>query len=135
MELRCQDCGKVENLKKSDVDNSSCDCGGDFAIKDSEDDEYEPVTCPICKKEIQDAENHTWECEECREENVCEDCIIEFEDAGCFYCKNCVDKAYPRSSETKIEYQEKIVEKPIYVDKDGTPIDTTFNPNNKSKFD
>lgn len=136
VKLRCQDCGEVIEGKKVDVDDSSCDCGGSYAILGSEGDEYEPIKCSICKKEIK-GDADTWDCEECSEEGICEDCIIEFESAGNFFCKSCVEEAYPRPKETKIEYQEKIVEKPVkvYVDKEGTPLDVSFKPMNKSKFD
>lgn len=136
VKLRCQDCGKVIEGKKADVDDSECNCGGSYAIMGSEDDEYEPQQCPICKKELE-GDADTWQCEECDEEGICEDCIIEFENANNYFCKPCVNKAYPRPQETKIEYQEKIVEKPVkvYVDKEGNPLDVSFNPYKKSKFD
>lgn len=134
VKLRCQDCGETIEGKKSDVDDSSCDCGGSYAIMGSEDDEYEPNTCPNCKKEIK-GDDETFSCDECGED-VCEDCYIE-DLESVSVCKKCIDEAYPRPQETKIEYQEKIVEKPVkvYVNKDGTPLDTSFNPNNKIKFD
>lgn len=136
VKLRCQDCGEIIDGKKNDVDELECGCGGSYAVLNSDDDEYEPNTCPICKKELK-GDVDTWECEECNEDGICEDCIIEFENAGNYYCKSCVEEAYPVKSETKIEYKDRIVEKPvkIYVDKEGVPIDTSFNPNSKTKFD
>ena len=66
---------------------------------------------------------------------MCDNCELVFENADVYLCRKCIDKVYPRQTETKIEYQEKIVEKQVIVDKDGTPIDTSFNPLAKSKFD
>jgi len=135
VKLRCQDCGAVTNGKVSDVDEYNCgNCHGSLAVMNSEDDEWEPVVCSNCKKEIKEDED-TFTCNECDEENICEDCIIEFENSNTFYCKKCMDKVYPHTIETKIEYKERIVEKPVYIKEDGTPIDTSFNPNNKTRFD
>ena len=144
--LRCQDCGRITEGKNSDVDESSCDgdgkdneCGGSFAILNSEDDEYEPQLCAGCKKEIFDVDNNSWTCDECDEEPFCKDCIVLFEEANCSYCNSCTDKA--RGSNPKVETKivekivERIVEKPIYLTKEGIPIDTSFNPNQKTKFD
>lgn len=131
VKLRCQDCGDIIDGKLSDIDELECDCGGSYAKLGSEDDEYEPKICPVCKKEMKD--DDTFSCDECYEE-ICEECIIDFENAGQI-CRKCIDEAYPSRNETKIEYKEKIIEKPIYVDKEGVPIDNKFNPNNKSRFD
>ena len=132
VKLRCQNCGEVTEGKKSDLDDSECDCGGNYAIMGSEDDEYEPTICSICKKEQKnDADLYT--CLECNNVNVCEDCIVKFDEAGCYYCKSCVDKAYPR--ESKVEYKEKIVEKPVFVDREGNRLDITYRLDNKTKFD
>lgn len=127
VKVRCQDCGQVSEVKKNEIDETSCDCDGDLALFGSEDDTYEPNKCPICKKEIKGNED-TYECDECSEEEVCENC-------GSTICMNCLKDIV--KVETKVEYQEKIVEKPVkvYVDKEGVPLDVSFNPNNKSKFD
>lgn len=134
IKLRCQDCGRIQDGKKSDIENSECECGGSLAVMGSEDDEYEPVECPFCKREIK-GEEDTFTCDECDEENICEKCIIQFESSGNNYCKECIDKAYPRKTENKVEYKEKVVEKVVYVDKEGTPLNTTFNPFDKTEFD
>lgn len=134
VKVRCQDCGGIADVKKSEIDETSCDCGGDLAIQGSEDDTYEPEKCPICNEEVNpNDEGESWTCDECDEENICKDCIVEFENSGNCFCKKCVDEVYPR--ETKIEYKEKIVEKPVYLNKEGIPLDNSFNPNNKTKFD
>ena len=74
------------------------------------------------------------ECNECGQ-YICDEDSIQFENSEYLFCKPCVDKIYPRQTNTKIEYKEKIVEKPIYINKDGTPVNTSFVPDNKSKFD
>jgi predicted nucleic acid-binding Zn ribbon protein len=132
--VRCQDCGEIMDVKVSDIDDTSCDCGGDLARLGSEDDTYEPTCCPICKKEIK-PDDDSYSCDECNEEDLCEDCTQEFENAGVTLCNNCLKDIV--KTETKIEYQDRIVEKEVlkYVDKDGTPIDTSYNPNKKSRFD
>ena len=141
--VRCQDCGKVQECKKSEIDDTSCDCGGDFAIQGSEDDTYEPTKCPICGDEVDtNDEEACFNCDECNNENLCADCCIQFDNVG-LVCLDCI-KAKAREQkvklgevETKIEYQEKIIEKPVkvFINQDGVPIDTSFNPSNKSKFD
>jgi hypothetical protein len=135
VKVRCQDCGNVEDVKKNDIDDTSCDCGGDLAILNSEDDSYEPTMCSHCKEEIDVDNDETYECDECGDDELCEGCVHEFENAGVTICNDCLKGLI--KVETKIEYQDKIVEKEIvkYVDKEGTPIDTTYNPNNKTKFD
>lgn len=142
VKLRCQDCGGITEGKKSDVDDSQCECGGNVAVLNSDEDEYVATKCSICKKEItkdDDGDTDGWRCEECDKENICEDCIVEFENAETYYCIDCVREACPSlfKTETKVEYQDRIVEKEVkvYVDKDGTPIDISFNPAKKSKFD
>ena len=131
VKIRRQDCGKVIEGKKSDVDNNSCDCNGALAVLGSEDDSYEPNECDNCKKDIGDGDSHG--CDECECDHICDDCMTDFENVS--LCKKCLYKKHPQ--ETKIEYQEKIVEKPVkvYVDKEGIPLDSSFNPLNKSKFD
>lgn len=135
VQLRCQDCGKVIDKSKKYAEENDCDCGGSWAVLNSEDDCYEPFECAHCKRDIRSVgEGEEYTCDECGDE-VCDDCMVGFENAQ--ICKQCIDKAYPRKIETKIEYKERIVEKPVkvIVDKEGTPIDTTFNPNNTSRFD
>ncbi len=134
VKVRCQECGEISDVKKNELDETSCDCGGDLAIQGSEDDTYEPEKCPICKKDIKSDED-TYTCDECSEEGLCEKCIHEFENCGSTICMDCLKGLV--KTETKIEYQEKIVEKPVkvFVNQDGVPIDTSFNPSNKSKFD
>lgn len=135
VKLRCQDCGNIIEGKKSDVDNSECekdDCGGSFAILNSDDDEYEPTECDHCKKECVAGE---YECDEC-DEVVCRECIImELENVT--ICKKCVDKAYPRKIENKVEYKDRIIEKEVkvFVDKDGTPINSGQDVFGKTEFD
>ena len=133
--LRCQDCGRTTEGKKSDVDETSCtECDGSFAVKGSEDDSYETTKCDKCGKEIP-GDVDTFSCDECEDDTICQDCIIEFSNTN--LCKKCIDKEYPRRLETKVEYKDKIVEKEVkvFVDKEGTPIDISFNPQKKSKFD
>lgn len=67
------------------------------------------------------------------EEKTCKEC------EGYFAVLGTEDDVYeePSKIETEIEYPKKIIEKPIkvYVDKDGVPLDSSFNPLDKSKFD
>lgn len=109
--------------------------GGSYAVLNSEDDDYEVIECDHCHNEVK-GNTDTYSCDECNDNTICEDCIIKDLD-NVSVCKQCVDRAYPR----KADYIEKIVEKPIevekkvYVDKEGMPIDVSFNPFKKSKFD
>lgn len=99
--LRCQDCGSVVEGQKSRIDSKTCECGGSFAIKDSEDDSYEPTPCPKCGEDTGGEE--TYGCDECEEVDICEDCSVMLENVS--VCKSCVDDVYPR--------EQKVVEKEI----------------------
>lgn len=135
MKVRCQDCGLIAELKlKKDetIDDYTCDdCSGDLAVFGSEDDQYEPIKCSVCKDEITEDETNT--CDECDDDYVCSDCLHEFNCGN--ICMNCLKDIV--KTETKIEYKDKIVEKEVkvYVDKEGIPINTSYNPNVKSRFD
>ena len=98
--LRCQDCGKTYDGKKSD--DAECDCGGSYAIKGSDDDSYEETFCANCKK---DTQGDTQECAECSEEELCNNCVVYFENADITICKECIDKQY--------SVKEKVVEKEV----------------------
>lgn len=92
-------------------------------------EEEEKMKCNGCGKGFID--DDLYECEEC-EEQYCDDCCVKFDNTEDIYCKKCIDKLYPR--ESKIEYKEKIVEKPvvdyIYQEQEGSESSST-----KSKFD
>jgi hypothetical protein len=120
VKLRCQSCGRVvsteikESLWRKGKCNG-CDEIGNFEIFGSEDDTYEDESE---EEEQEEDEDDLVECECCGEEFKEEE-LIEFEDAGVNICKKCINKAYPRINETKVEYKEKIVEVPIYIDRNG----------------
>jgi formylmethanofuran dehydrogenase subunit E len=122
VKLRCQDCGEIIDGSYSDIDDSECDCGGDYEKLNSPDDTYEES----------DKEDESISCNECGEDAE-EGDYIHFEEADVNICRRCIDKKYPQ--ETKIEYKEKIVEKLVYVDKEGVPIGTQFDLKNKTRFD
>jgi len=132
VKLLCQDCGKVIEGKRADVDESECDCGGSYAVVGSDDDTYEANECDKCKKDVSNDE--TFSCDECGDDNICKDCICsKFENVN--ICRKCLEKESPSKTEVKVEYKDKIVERIVYVDKEGVPIDAKFNPINKSRFD
>ena len=112
------------------------DCGGSF-IPESKFKKYlqeNPENESDEEDEDGDEDEDTFECSNCEEEKTKEE-IIEFDNTDSI-CKKCIDKAYPRNS--KIEYKEKIIEKPIikYIDKRaGKKIENNLNYLNKSKFD
>lgn len=134
VKLRCQDCGSVIDGTTKDIDESECECGGSYALLNSEDVSCEQNKCSHCTNNIGNYE--TYECEECGDSNICEECMV-MELKNVNICKKCVDKAYHRKIETKIEYKEKIIEKPtkVFVDQNGASIHKSFNPTAKSKFD
>lgn len=107
--LRCQDCGKTYEGKKTDIENKECDCGGSYEVKGSDEDSYEPNQCDQCKKDI--ANSDSYSCDECGDSNLCESCIItKLESVS--VCKSCVDKAYPREGKTIEKEVIKYVEVP-----------------------
>lgn len=75
-----------------------------------EEDEEEPDKCYRCKKLIKD-DDDSYTCEECDDEPLCKNCVIEFEESGYTICKKCIDKKYPSKGE-RVVYKEKIVEVP-----------------------
>lgn len=129
VKIRCQDCGRIVATDKIWDENTECsECDGSFAELNSDDDCYEEET----------PEEETYTCEECGEDFSDEE-TIQFKNSELIFCKKCMQKAMPSSIQTKIEYKDRIIEKPIekivYLTQDGTPIDNTFNPNNKTRFD
>ena len=97
--LRCQDCGESYEGTKKDIEETECDCGGSYEIKDSDED--------------------TWSisCDECSEDYYEPDEVIQFENAGTI-CKKCIDKVYA----VKEVVKEKIVEKIIEVPKETIKV-------------
>jgi hypothetical protein len=129
VKIKCQGCGRT--ITSDNLDDACKECDGKFAVLGSKDDAYsedneeeyeEEFSCTSCGKGVKEGE------------------YIELPDgddigSNFVFCKKCVDRIYPRKIETKIEYKERVVEKPIYLNKDGVPLNTTFNPFDKSKFD
>lgn len=70
--------------------------------EDDDEEEEDKKICDGCKKEVDDL----GDCSECGLE-YCEDCVVEFEEAEIYICKNCINKVYPREK----EIVEKIVER------------------------
>ena len=102
VKIRCQDCGRIVEVKKDWDTDATCDeCSGDFAELNSDEDEYE------------ESDEETFECIECEEEFDTESDLIYLENSDNYICKECIDKVYPRKIEVKTEYKEKIIEKPI----------------------
>ncbi len=111
VKMQCDDCGRTVTVTQDIADdNPQCkECGGEMSeinpLETESEDELE-VTCDVCERDLQIAEE-----------------FVEFEDVEYVICKRCIDKEYPR--ESKVEYKEKIieriVEKPVYLNKDGTP--------------
>lgn len=146
VKIRCQDCGRIVDVQTGWDTYATCnDCGGDFAELDSEDDLYEEEESEEEDEDSddEDEEEETYECENCEESYSDKKDVILF-DLDCddseynvCICKKCIDKKYPREVETEIKYRNNIIEKEvkIFVDKEGIPIDNSFNPDNKSKFD
>jgi hypothetical protein len=85
---------------------------------ETEEDDHK-VTCPKCQKKIYEADAH--QCDECGEDNICRDCMVDFEKLS--VCKECVDHAYPRK-----------IEKVVYTVPSLTEI-KPFNPEEKTEFD
>lgn len=100
------------------------DCGRKIEMSQSKYEEHEEWDCKSCGGSLitddELEEEDTYYCDNCGNENVQSKDIISF-DCGDI-CKECIDKEYPR--ESKIEYREKIVEKPIikYVNQQGQEI-------------
>ena len=97
--LKCQDCGKDYEGTKKDIEDSSCDCGGSYQTKGSEDDNFS-ITCGECDEEYTEPDD-----------------IIQFENAGGI-CKKCIDQRYS----VKEKIVEKIVEKFIEVPKETIKV-------------
>ena len=117
--MKCNNCGR--ELKDDDVERGE-DCGkcsiGKFykvGNKEENEEDEEEFSCDECEEDVRGSE------------------IVEFNCAN--ICKGCIDKFYPREKEVKIEYKEKIVEKPVLVDKEGNPRSYSINIENKTKFD
>lgn len=121
--LECDSCHRRVNITQERYDdmdeNPECeDCGGTFY-------------------EAEDSETYT--CDECDSEYDKSDDLIFFTEASVSICKKCIDKKYPRQTETVTKVVEKIVEKPIikYVDnqnKEVTMPKSNFE-STLSKFD
>jgi transposase-like protein len=122
VKLRCQGCGRIVTMTKEKYETHSqwdcAECKGrdSLQIFGSDEDNYED-------QEKEYDEDETYTCDEC-DEDYSEEDIISFEDADVTICKKCIDRAYPKQSETKIEYIEKIVEKPIirYLNQEGQEV-------------
>jgi hypothetical protein len=108
-----------------------------------ENDDDSGWTCDKKWEEDEDGEvEENFSCDEC-EGTFCEDCVVAFDNSGAQICTSCIEDAYKklpkRTAETKIVYQdrvvEKIVEKPIiqYVDKEGKEVGRQEVEQTKSK--
>ena len=91
--LRCQDCGKDYECTKKYIEKLSCDCGGSYELKGSDDDEW------------------SISCEECSEDYTELGDVVEFENVGCI-CKKCIDKLYKVKEIVKENIIKKIVKVP-----------------------
>ena len=139
--LRCQDCGRITEARKLDkyhLGTLECaECDGNMRIFGSKEDTYNPNNKDVEEDESdEEDEEETTICYECGRE-VGKGEYVYFEEEGFVLCKKCIDKVYPRKSETKIEYKDKVVEKPIikYVDSKGKVVEPEFYFNEKSRFD
>lgn len=78
-------------------------------------EEDEKIICTKCNKDIteNDEDNDTgqYECSEC-DDTFCDDCTIHFENVDVQFCKDCIDKEYPRESKVVEKIVEKFVEIP-----------------------
>ena len=112
VKLRCDDCKREVTVSEDYDEEATCSkCGGYFTDIDTIKKEYEEedlIECDNCKRELS------------QDKLIFFDKDCEDDDWNTVLCTNCLENKFKSNTEVKIEYKERIVEKPIYIYKDTT---------------
>lgn len=96
------------SLFDRDEEESKMEDNSDGDVEE-DDDRY---TCYVCGRRVDDALT----CSEC-EEDICDRCYIDFDNAGVEICKKCIENKYPREKITKIVKIKEPINVKKYEDK------------------